>query len=408
MQNKYFIIDPIANEKITYDQLFKAISENSSVSSIIYNNGIIQLFVNFLCSLINDEDILLLDREFEATAIPKDILDRNQVQNKFLSFSFFDFTRFKDKIISSKSNIIIPTSGTTGQPKFVKHTLNTLLREVRISDKYKSDNWLFAYSPTHIAGIQVFLQCFLNQNTLINCFGLKQDDIDVILTNYNITNISATPTFYRLNFNIAKKFPSVKAITLGGEKSDTTLHSNLKLIFPNANLYNIYASTEGGTLFASSGINFKIPRTKKELIKIENEELLIHKSLLGQGDFYEIDSDWYSSGDLVEWVDEKELEFRFLARKNEMINIGGNKVNPTEIESLLLKFEGVIEAKVFGKSNSLIGNILVAEILRNPQTILSEVEIKKKLNTLLPPFKVPRLIKFVENILTTRTGKLKR
>ena len=61
---------------------------------------------------------------------------------------------------SSRSEITIFTSGTTGQPKKVIHTVSSLTRSVRCNAKYEKQIWLFAYNPTHMAGLQVFFQAF--------------------------------------------------------------------------------------------------------------------------------------------------------------------------------------------------------------------------------------------------------
>ena len=107
-----------------------------------------------------------------------------------------------DEIVSaiqtSKSEITIFTSGTTGQPKKVLHNIMTLTRSVRTGDKYKNQVWAYAYNPTHMAGLQVFFQAFENQNTLINVFNQSREYVYQQIKAMNITHMSATPTFYRL------------------------------------------------------------------------------------------------------------------------------------------------------------------------------------------------------------------
>jgi acyl-coenzyme A synthetase/AMP-(fatty) acid ligase len=77
------------------------------------------------------------------------------------------------------------------------------------------------YNPTHMAGIQVFFEALLNPNTMVRLFGLAKDDVFRAITKYNITHISATPTFYRLLLLANKVFMNVNRITSGGEKFDT-------------------------------------------------------------------------------------------------------------------------------------------------------------------------------------------
>lgn len=85
---------------------------------------------------------------------------------------------------------------------------------------------------------------------------------------------------------------------------------------------NVYASTEAGTLFASAGNEFVIKEEMKNLVRVENGELLIHSSLLGKSSLVDVDGDWYHTGDIIEIVHDIPLIFHFLSRKNEMINVG--------------------------------------------------------------------------------------
>ena len=142
--------------------------------------------------------------------------------------------------------------------------------------------------------------------------------------------------------------------------------------------------------------------------EVVDDELLIHKSLLGKSDSFKFEGDYYHSGDLIEWVDKESGLFRFKSRKNELINVGGYKVNPGEVENILLSIEGVKQVLVYGKANSILGNVLCADIQLEDGVALTDVEIKKALRSQLQDFKIPRRIKFVEQMSLTRTGKLKR
>jgi acyl-coenzyme A synthetase/AMP-(fatty) acid ligase len=170
----------------------------------------------------------------------------------------------------------------------------------------------------------------------------------------------------------------------------------------------VYASTEAGSLFAAKGDCFQIPSTIIDKFKVKDDELLIHKSLLGKSDSFIFDDDYYHSGDLIEWVNKESGLFRFKSRKNELINVGGYKVNPSEVEEAINALDGVKQSLVYGKANSVLGNVLCAEILLNDGASLCELDIRKALKNKLQDFKIPRRIKFVEAFTLTRTGKLKR
>lgn len=140
----------------------------------------------------------------------------------------------------------------------------------------------------------------------------------------------------------------------------------------------------------------------------EDNELLIHKSLLGYSHDFQLDGEWYRTGDIVEKIDEN--HFRFFARKTEMINIGGYKVNPHEVENEIKKIDGVIDVLVKARRNKVTGNILIAEI-KVEEGIDVENKEKEIITTLtekLQNWKIPRIFKFVEEMKTTRTNKKMR
>jgi acyl-coenzyme A synthetase/AMP-(fatty) acid ligase len=85
------------------------------------------------------------------------------------------------------------------------------------------------------------------------------------------------------------------------------------------------------------------------------------------------------------------------------VNVGGHKVNPAEVEAVLLAYPGVAEARVYGRANSVLGQILVAEVVAAAAP--DEVELRTFLSARLQAAKVPRLIKCVEQIARGRTGK---
>ena len=120
------------------------------------------------------------------------------------------------------------------------------------------------------------------------------------------------------------------------------------------------------------------------------------------------DGDYYHSGDLIEWVNKEEGIFRFSSRKNELINVGGYKVNPEEVEDAINSITGVCQSLVYGKANSILGNVLVAEVKLEGGSELTPIDIRRILQGKLQDFKIPRKIEFVNAFSLTRTGKLKR
>lgn len=391
-----------------YEDLLRSLDEGKVYYPYYKTSDLFSYFVNVIKALSASQPLVLLDSDINPCEI--DGLDESKVNVGFpiVSTTFQNIDEVVDAVQNSQSEITIFTSGTTGQPKKVVHSIATLTRAVRIGNRYKGQVWAYAYNPTHMAGLQVFFQAFENKNTIVNVFNQPREYVYRHISEKGITHISATPTFYRLLLPFEKSYESVIRVTLGGEKSDPHLYDSIRKIFPNAKINNVYASTEAGTLFAAKGNCFQIPKSIKDKFKVIDDELLIHKSLLGNSDSFMFSDDYYHSGDLIEWVDKAQGLFRFKSRKNELINVGGYKVNPGEVEVAIQDIDGIRQAMVYGKANSILGNVLCADVVLEYGSELTELDIKKVLNSRLQDFKVPRRIKFVEEIALTRTGKMKR
>lgn len=404
MKNKTFLVND--DKTYSYDKLIDDLCSICEIPLVIKSNNIYEIFTYLLASIHHNLPITIIDSDLTDNELKKMKIEKistirsvNQksIENKEIQ-NIFKY--------NNEWHLTIFTSGTTGEPKKIVHSLQSITRMVRIDEKRKDNVWGYAFNPTHIAGIQVFFQAVMNENMIINIFNKSKELILDLITNYNITNISATPTFYRMLLPSKNIFDSVIRVSSGGEKFDSVLKSKLIKIFPNAKINNIYASTEAGTLFASDGETFTVKNELKNYIKIENQELLIHKNLLGQSESLEFDDDYYKTGDIVEILDNESLTFRIISRKNEIINIGGYKVNIQEIEETINMHSNVIMSRVTARKNSVVGNILQAELVTNKN--ITEKEIIDFLRGKLQSFKVPRLYSFVESINTTRTGKIER
>jgi len=408
--NDYFFIDHSSKHTVTWDELISDLNGINSFNKIINADDYYGIFKNIILGILNEVNITLLDFEYTANEIYRLTGYENHEQRKnHIHIIGADDTKIiianKADLISrlndkSNTNVTIYTSGTTGIPKSVTHSLNTLTRNVRIGENFSHSIWGFAYNPTHIAGIQVFLQALFNGNTIVRVFGLETREAAYCINEYCVTHISATPTFYRLLIAEGNTYKSVIRVSSGGEKLDEMLLMKLKSSFPNASIKNIYASTEGGTLLEANGNSFSIPEKLKHFIKLENNEIVIHKSLMGENDF--ISSEWYHTGDMVEVIAEN--EFIIVGRENQMINVGGYKVNPAEIEEMINKLDGIGGVRVYSKKNSVIGNIICCDIVRLNLEI-NEAFIRTKLAQVLQEYKIPRIVNFVNIIETTRTGK---
>lgn len=395
-----FIID--GNNTLSYEDLL-AYANGSDLRGDFgtSQNGLIEFSREFLTSLAESRDVEILPDEFQKK---KSSANSPNADKRF----FRDIGDLLDAVRYSTSRICIYTSGTMGRPKRVSHTIETLSRNIKVGIKHAKDKWGYCYAPSHMAGLQVLLQAFFNKNACVNLFGKTRDNIYSELSSRSITHISATPTFYRMLLPYEKQFPCVVRATFGGEKSSPQLYESVSRIFPCAKITNIYASTEAGALLASDADIFKIPPGMENLVVIDNGELLIHKSILPDSNNIPLSGDFYRTGDMVEFSDADKTSFRFSGRAGNSINVGGYKINPEEVEESIKSLDGVGDAIVFGKPNSLLGNILCAKIRLLPGARLSESEVRTSLAKILPQFKIPRIIDFTDSLQQTKTGKIKR
>ena len=399
--------DIVQKETLYEDEIIIIIKNSTHYYPVYRYKSVKDYCINLLLALCHNMPITLVDADFSDSEIKdmglKKHLNVPHPLNKNVNGEEADWM---DQLKKSGSKITLFTSGTTGLPKQVSHTIDSLTRMVRTEHRYVSNRWALAYNPTHMAGLQVLFQAFFNKNFIVNVFGAPIKEAAEAIDKEQITNISATPTFFRMLLGTGSVLNKVKRATLGGERSNNDLHSKMKAMFPNAKLNNIYASTELGSLFVSHGEAFRISSHLEGKIKIGDDgELLVHTSLLPEKTRI---SDWYATGDLVKIISTEPLEFIIQSRKTEMINTGGYKVNPNEVESVLRQYDIVLDCRVYGKPNSVLGHILYAEVQIEKGKELDKRSLQNYLKSHLQEYKVPRMLKVVDAIEITRTGKIIR
>jgi acyl-coenzyme A synthetase/AMP-(fatty) acid ligase len=408
----FFLKDILHGAHITWDFLINDINKSLTYNPYCKSDNYFHVFKHIITSLIIGKEIILLDSDFtDSELVNLTGFSEYEEFTELIDKGSFSLLRDKVDLIERLRNtcddwkVTLFTSGTTGIPKKVTHNFNSITRFVKISERNTNSIWGFAYNPTHMAGIQVFFQALLNGNTIVRLFGLTPNEIHSEINENEITHISATPTFYRLLIPCENTYQSLKRVTSGGEKFNKKTILQLKDIFPNAKITNVYASTEAGTLFASENDIFSIKPEYEHLIHVANGELYIHISLIG---ILVINTkEWYNTGDLIEIITEKPLKFRFISRKSDMINVGGYKVNPLEVEETILTLSGIKNVHVYSKSNSVLGNIICCEVVCD-NSQLCESSIRSFLQSQIQEFKIPRIIRFVDELSITRNGKIKR
>jgi len=324
--------------------------------------------------------------------------------------------------IDSPTQWIIPTSGTTGVPKLVTHTLFSLMRTVKTNpDKGGQFTWGLIYDINRFAGLQVFLQALLGGSKLvITDTRDTMKDIIVALKSGGCNALSATPSFWR-KMLMSGYLENLKLdlITLGGEIADEAILQTLSNRFPNSKVTHIYASTEAGVGFsvtdglAGFPLDYLNNGIKGGIIKVSKKGTLLFKNQANEQQ-YLADTPLYDNegfidtGDIVKVTGDRVF---FLGRDSGTINVGGNKVHPEEVEHIVLSSGYVSAAYVYGLKNPIMGNLVCVDVIVKDDKANKD-QIKRDLisycSSRLDKFKVPAIVKFKDNIEITPTGKLKR
>lgn len=388
---------------ISYQMLIDDINNKKFYNRYCYSDSFYEIFNNIIISIVAEKEIFLLD---------KYIFDSYGFSNEIILCdipNIIDIHHLEQLLLKSKKwSVTLFTSGTTGVPKKVKHTYDTITRNIKIRKDFRNDIWGYAYNPTHMAGVQVFLQAVFNLNHMVRLYNYPNEIQYTLIQKHRINKLSGTPTFYKMLYKNGIYFDFVKNVTLGGEKSNSSLLDLLKKMFPIAKIKNIYASTEIGTLLLSESEIFTVKEEMMDKIKIIGDQLYVSTDYLGIIETRSKQDEYYPTGDIVEVLTNEPLTFIFKGRTNDIINIAGNKVYPQEIENIIQKFDGVKFCKVYSKHNSVTGNVLVCDIVLESNCLINEREIRKKLSEFVPSYMIPRLFNFIDKIETTRTGKIRR
>lgn len=311
---------------------------------------------------------------------------------------------------------LLPTSGTTGTPKLIAHTLTTLTRSMSARNVGNDYRWGSLYSLRRFAGLQVFLQSWICSTPLIlNEEGANLDDMLKRFIELGCNALSATPSMWRkLAMHPLFSELSLKQITLGGEIVDQPVLDMLVRHFPNARITHIYASTEAGVGFAVRDgiagfpVDYLMQSPSGVAMRIDEKNHLCFEAKVSNSSLLDSQSTWIDSGDVVEIKSDRIF---FLGRANGSINVGGNKVMPEEIESVIKELTCVAFVQVRARKSAILGNLVEAAISLTPGNQL-DATFKKQViahcRSRLDSFKVPAFIVTANDVKLTASGKILR
>lgn len=362
---------PISNEVKNLDEYYK-ISE-----------------VEFIINLVDDE------LEFKST--------NNKPQHEILK-------KLKEK---KSPGLVIFSSGSTGKSKASVHDFLPILDKFKV--KRLSQKTISFYLFDHIGGVNTILYILSNGGTIIPIEDRNPENVCKIIEKYKVEHLPLTPTFLSMIL-ISKAYEkydisSLKTVSYGTEVMPESTLKIFNELFPDIQLRQAYGLSELGILRSKSrssdSIWLKVGGEGYET-KIKNDILYIKakSAMLGYLNAPSPfdDEGWFNTQDKVEtdgeWI-------KILGRETDIINVGGQKVYPAEVESVLGEINNIESASVFGVENALVGNVVGAKVsLTEPEDLKS---LKKRIRSYckerLESFKIPVHIEIVDGALVSSRFK---
>jgi long-chain acyl-CoA synthetase len=310
--------------------------------------------------------------------------------------------------------LILFTSGSTGKPKGVVHDFGRLLTKFeKPRPAMRTVNFLLF---DHWGGLNTLLHCLSNSSSVVLPEMRTPDHICELLERHRVELLPASPTFLNLML-ISKAYEgrdlsALRLITYGSEPMPSSTLAVLRRIFPMVELRQTYGLIELGVLRAKSmssdSLWVKVGGEGYDLRVVDGMlQIKADSAMLGYLNAPSpfTDDGYFITGDRVELNGDY---MRFLGRDSELINVGGQKVFPAEVEAVLLACDVVGEAVVYGQPNPITGKIVCADVqLRgNHDEAEARRVIRKFCAQSLEPFKIPVKIRFVDGGLTS--DRLKR
>ena len=319
---------------------------------------------------------------------------------------------------------ILLTSGTSGLPKLVAHTLPSLTGAVGQQAPAGQIVWSTFYDIRRYGGLQIFLRAALTGSSLV-LSDAKESTADFLARagSHGITHISGTPSQWRR----ALMSPSAhliqpEYIRLSGEIADQAILNHLQAFYPQARIAHAFASTEAGVAFeVNDGVaGFPasvIQNTPNVEMKVDDGTLRIRSTRTASrylGDHPPVlkSADGFvDTSDLIELRDDR---FYFVGRRDGVINVGGLKVHPEEVEAVINRHPEVQMSLVRTKKNPITGSLVVADVvLKAPPSEGRDVralqgDILMLCREALSSYKVPAAINFIPTLAVAESGKLVR
>ncbi len=319
---------------------------------------------------------------------------------------------------------VLLTSGTTGTPKMVVHSRAGLIGA--LDPSASAPVWGTFYDIRRYGGLQILLRALIGGGSLVlSQAGEAPADHLARLARADVTHLSGTPSHWRRALMTPEAaLIAPRTVRLSGEIADQAILDSLKRAYPAAAVGHAYASTEAGVGFEVTDGFEGFPAAyldpgRAVAMKVEDGSLRIRSTRTASryigGAAALTDADGYvDTDDLVERRGDR---MHFVGRRSGIINVGGLKVHPEEVEAVINRHAGVRMSLVKARANPITGAIVVADVVPEAPFAPDEAggrqsrlkaEILEMCRATLPAHKVPVLLRFTEGLATTPAGKLAR
>ncbi len=300
--------------------------------------------------------------------------------------------------------LILFSSGSTGKSKAAVHDLSCILDKFKVPRHSLRSITFLLYD--HIGGVNTMLYNLSNAGCIITVRNRTPDEVLQSIEKYKIELLPTSPTFINLILlSEAYKrhdLSSLKTVTYGTEPMPESTLKRFHQLFPETRLLQTYGLSEVGILRSKSkssdslwvkvgGEGFET-RIVDGILQIKAKSAMLGY-LNAPSPFTE--DGWFHTGDAVE-VDGEYI--RILGRKSELINVGGEKVYPAEVESVIQEMDNISEVIVYGEKNPITGNIVTAQVSlveEEPPKALS-IRLKAFCRQRMAAYKIPVKVKVVD------------
>ena len=293
--------------------------------------------------------------------------------------------------------LVLFTSGTSGEPKAAVHDLALLLK--KYTTRRPAWRTVAFLLFDHIGGMNTIFNSLSNGGTLITIEDRLPDTVCSAIERHGAEVLPASPTFLRLLLLSGAEtrfdLTSIRLLNYGTEPMPPATLARLRQAFPQARLLQSYGMAEVGILRSRSKSDESVwlklggegveTRVIDGMLQIRSASAML--GYLNAPSPFTHDG-WLVTGDAVE-VDGEYL--RILGRRSELINVGGEKVFPAEVEEVIETMANVIAATVYGEANPLMGSIVCARVaLDEPEDEgRFAIRLKRHCRERLPSYQVP-------------------